>query len=33
MVSEAGCDSNKTNCYNRTYLVATTDGGQTWVNI
>jgi len=33
VVAEAGCDSNKTNCYNRTYLVATTDGGQTWVNI
>lgn len=33
VVAEAGCDSNKTNCYNRTYLVATTDGGHTWVNI
>jgi photosystem II stability/assembly factor-like uncharacterized protein len=33
VVAEAGCDSNKTNCYNRTYLVATTDDGQTWVNI
>ena len=33
VVAETGCTGVKTGCYNRTYLVATTDGGHTWVNI
>ena len=33
MVQENGCTGNKTGCYNRTYLVATTDGGHTWSNL
>ena len=33
VVAETGCTGFKTGCYNRTYLVATTDGGATWSNL
>jgi photosystem II stability/assembly factor-like uncharacterized protein len=33
VVIDSGCASNKTNCWYRNYLVATTDGGRTWTHL
>jgi hypothetical protein len=32
VIGESGCNGFKTDCWSRSYLVATTDGGRTWSN-